>query len=97
MNLRKTHHQDTATAGRRIRRGLFRGGARMHGEAQRRILFRRHLPRFELGHPGSGADDQGALRAGKRRAESPNGAPVDLAILLKFGEVMDESGVNHGI
>ena len=47
--------------------------------------------------PGPGGDDQGAVGASERSAERLDGAPIDLAILLEFREVVDEGGVDHAV
>ncbi len=45
----------------------------------------------------TGGDNQGAVRAGERGAESLDGVPICLADFLEFREVVDETGVNHAI
>jgi hypothetical protein len=48
-------------------------------------------------HSGPGGDNQWPVRTLERRTENLDGAPVDLAVLLEFRELMDKRGVNHTI
>ena len=47
--------------------------------------------------PGSGGDDQEAIRASERGAESLDGMPICLAVSHEFREIVVEGGMNHGI
>jgi hypothetical protein len=55
------------------------------------------LARRAVPEPGTGGDDQEALGASERGAESLDGSPIYLADFLEFREVVDKSGVNHAI
>ena len=61
----------------------------------RHNVFRREATRRN--ERGAGGDDQGAVRACKRGAESLDGAPVDRADGLESRKVMDEAAVNYAI
>ena len=74
---------------------MFRSARKLGGvESRRDVLGRQAARRNERGPRG---DDQGAVGAGERGAESLDGAPVYLAVLLEFREVVDEGGINHAI
>src|SRR5712671_2103654 len=47
--------------------------------------------------PGPGRDDQWPVGANEYRAERFDGAPIGLAVLLEFREVMVEGGVDHAV
>src|ERR1700677_4857010 len=47
--------------------------------------------------PNPGADNQGAIRAGKRRTKSLDGAPVYLTVGRELREIVDEGGVDHAV
>ena len=59
------------------------------------IVFRREAA-WRQG-PDPGTDNQGAIRAGQRRAKSLDGVLVDLTAFLKLRPVVDEGAVNHAI
>jgi hypothetical protein len=50
-----------------------------------------------LSEQGSGSDDQGAIGARERAAESLNGTPIRLGGRAIVGEIMDKSGVDHSV
>ena len=80
--------------GERDRR-LFRSAGIRVGNRNGRVVLggdrSRHLDRDPGGH------EQRALRAHERVAEGLDGAPVDLAVSLEVGEVMNERAVDHAV
>ncbi len=92
MDLRKAHHRNAHTLRLSCRCGLFRSDAGNRGVG--RILFGREAIR-RVGDPGSGGDNQRAVGASECCAKRLNGAPIGLADLHEFREVVDERGVDH--
>src|SRR5580692_2703453 len=94
VDLRKAHHRNAHTLRRHCSSCLLRSYA---GNRRIRLVFLGGEAAWGGSNRGSGGDDQGAVRADKRGAESLNGAAVDLADFVESCEIVDESGVNDTV
>ena len=78
------------------RDGRVFGSARIGvGHRNGRIVFRRDRSR-RLDRDARG-DEEGTLRARERIPEGFDGAPVDCAVPLEIGKVVDEATVDHAV
>src|SRR5205807_6441295 len=92
----EAHHRHAHATRRHRSCCLFRSYARNRGGAgSGYIFFDREATRRE--EPGPGGDDQGAVRADERGAESFDGVPVGLTVILELRKVVNEGRVDHAV